>query len=234
MNRGRLQSAFVALLLGLAAWTVQAQTPFIISLNAQMDTRITQEPSSGGPDSVHGMDSIVCVYGKSGVAHRTLVKFTLPGVGPGINLISNASVVRLYYVPDTLAGESQSLTIGLAESLVTWDESSTWNSLGGGSYTTPYLSETVVTVGGAPRYIDFPIPDAVINNWLQNPSSNRGLIFVTGSNQIFDWKNFASRESTTYPFPPILEIHAIPEPAVALLLVGGSGALLGRRRRTQA
>lgn len=81
-------------------------------------------------------------------------------------------------------------------------------------------------------YIDILIPDSMAMDWINNPSSNAGLVFrvegLTGTSAIAFWSTDKGEFLPSLSFDYVL---AIPEPsAYALLLLGAVGGLVWVRR----
>lgn len=99
----------------------------------------------------------------------------------------------------------------------------------------PIASATWATGGTAPTAQDlqFTIPAAMIQSWIDNPASNAGVLvrISAGAGQ----SRFYSAESTASgsTWRPTLDIsyNLVPEPATIGLVVIGAAALVVRRRR---
>jgi hypothetical protein len=118
-----------------------------------------------------------------------------------------------------------------------WDESSTWNSMGGGvtigkqTEGSPDVTYTDPANRGSFFGIDVT---SSLQAWAKGSSNLGWVIMGTGTN--FNYSFYASSEHPTAGWRPTLSVTytspsaAAPEPGT-LLLVGSAAALLGWRKR---
>jgi hypothetical protein len=69
---------------------------------------------------------------------------------------------------------------------------------------------------------------AALQSWVNDPTSNGGLLLHEGGIHPGDFAIFASRESSD---PPVLSVSTVPEPATLSLLLLSRGLCFYRRSR---
>ncbi len=198
------------------------------------DTGITQHSGLGGPDSNHGTDSSFYAIGAGGFLSYPLIQFDLTPFA-GQNVVGPGTFSA--YV---LTGQSEGAPrqVSVRSVLVSWsDSSTTYNTFGAspgvqdGSDVGPVLdTQNILFTGPSDaRYVDWTIPASVLQGWIDDPSSNFGLLIdnQTSLNQ-FDLA-FYSMEGDNVPQLSF----TVPEPASIAALVTCAGALLLRTRRTR-
>jgi hypothetical protein len=205
------------------------------TLSAVADTYITEHPGLGGPNSTHGSQTFLWeVQGPVGGGFRTypLVQFDLSSFA-GQMVSGPTAEVRLLLTSSNVV-PTQTVSIRLA--LVDWDEfTSTYANFGGtgfnlGTQVGSALSTRTVTFSGSPESIAFVIPSATVQSWIDNPSSNFGLIWTSPPSGGSDDLVFSSREGTVAP-SLTFSLSPIPEPGAATLLLVGAALLLVHRAR---
>lgn len=225
----KLTHAFAASLLLLQVSPSNAAPNTITTI---ADTYITEHRGLGGANSNHGAETFLWeVQGGVGDGFRTypLVRFDLSSFAG--NVVNGSAVVRLELIN---ANRIPTQTVSVRTSLVDWTESTaTFANFGGSGFnqnaqTGPNLSTRTVTFNGVPESIVFTIPSTTVQNWIDNPAGNFGLIWVSPPTFGADDLVFSSREGTV---PPSLTFSAspIPEPATLNLLLAGIITLVARR-----
>jgi hypothetical protein len=134
---------------------------------------------------------LVSPYGSSGYVwdmiissetynlRHVLMKFDLSAY-PEREVCDNGTL-NLYFASVWLSG-----TVNIYVATQPWDESSTYSSITRPYYNSsaPIVSFTPVVMGGdvvSPTATVVTIPKSVIQNWIDNPSSNYGLVMKTSS-----------------------------------------------------
>jgi len=116
--------------------------------------------------------------------------------------------------------------------LVPWTESSvTYNNFGGDTglqsdeYGASICSVRLYDLQKWGEWITWTIPGSMVQQWIDDPTNNYGLLFKPNGYNRPEF-NFFSSESST---PPALSFEIVPEPAtLSLLSIGG---ILLRRRK---
>ena len=226
----------LALLLGGA----REATADSILLNPSADTYITQHANLGGPDSNHAGDPLL--YAIRGTTSSTLafplLRFDLtPFAGRTVTGPATLELFTSTFFPQDLPR-----TVSVHPVLIPWSASlvtfNNFSPLGPGvhfgSDVGAALDIRSFLLNGAnpPRYITWSIPASLLQQWIDNPASNNGLLM---NNQIvadrFD-VTFHAMENVNSP-RLTFQTGAIPEPGtLSLLLVGTltTGAGFLRRR----
>jgi hypothetical protein len=208
-----------------------------VTLNAVADTYITEHPGLGGPNSTHGSQTFLWeVQGPVGGGFRTypLVQFDLSSFA-GQFVSGPTAEVRLQLTASNVV-PTQTVSIRLA--LVDWDEfTTTYANFGGtgfnlGTQVGNALSTRTVTFSGSSESIAFVIPSASVQSWIDNPSTNFGLIWTSPPSGGSDDLVFSSREGSVAP-SLTFSLSPIPEPSAATLLLVGATFLVVRRARAQ-
>lgn len=162
----------------------------------------------------------------------------------GGNATSTKLTISVYELALANAGWLEgggNLTAVAAAGEVTWShlgyDTRAWaGSPGAGLSGTDYIATPVATfeweVGSTS--VELNLSAAMIQRWIETPSSNAGLLFVAtnGAGENAMTANFASSEHATAGLRPLLAIDytPVPEPGTwAALLVGG--AVLAWRRK---
>jgi len=180
----------------------------------------------GGPNANYGGTQSMCACrgDQVGYHRHSLVKFDLSAYAGWTMEPGTQPIVELWLAGMHTAGWKGN---PVRADLITgrdWDEMSvTYNSFfAAGQALTPLVTHTVYDsqVG---RYHTWPIPDWVVQDWLDHPSTNYGLLFesLTNINKTDAW--FHTREVAGHE--PRITFEAIPEPGTLILLIVG-GVLL--------
>lgn len=97
----------------------------------------------------------------------------------------------------------------------------------GTDYTTALVG-SAVSADTTAQWVEFTLSAAVIQNWIDNPSQNYGLVLTSPGALQGEAAFFVSSESGTNG--PELQVTVIPEPTtVGLFLISSAGVLLLRR-----
>ena len=165
---------------------------------------------------------------------RTLIRFDLGSLGIDPATVARATI-NLFAVPGLPPFDDPTaaapVTIALREVTGDWTETSvTWE-------TQPDVSDVVTTAqqDGVNRLVSFDVTE-LVRDWLADPSGNRGVQLSQPDILLSDRGRpiaslFLSSAAADPSQRPFLEISQVPEPASAVLLGLGMGALSLRRRR---
>ncbi len=227
--------AFIFLIListcSLPVWSA------LVSVGASADTYITEYNAIGGSNSVN--DTATSLYaitangGNPAFRSYPLVSFDLSAI---INKKVVGPATFEMFVQGTNFGFDSSKQVSVHEVLTDWDSTTlTFNTFGaaagvqfGTDVGIELDSTSIIYPGVGNRYISWEIPQTVIQSWIDDPSTNNGLLLVNQELQNFTDLQFGSLESQN---APKLTFTSVSEPTIVLLL--GAGLLLiGRRRRS--
>jgi hypothetical protein len=205
----------------------------VFAVGAVADTYITEHPNLGGPSSIHGGDQTLFEIGSYTFESYPLIRFDLSGFA-GQTVFGPASL-KLNVV-STWSGDTVSQTIEALAVLIPWDESTvSWNSFGPGPIcgTNVFcvsLDTVSVTVSPGSVVTFSNLPSALLQQWINNPAANYGLLLMSTTLTVHEDITFASRESTIAPGPG-LTFQTIPEPSTLLLVGSGFAGFAAMLRR---
>src|ERR1051325_1921407 len=178
--------------------TVDANADTFLSYHYQLD--------SSAP---HGAESTMYVIGSGpGAEAFPLVGFDLQSYA-GRSVAGSSATVRLYVI-DAYPYKNPTQSIEAHESLVAWNEASVKYADFGNSFGIqpteigPALTTSIVSWDALPRYVTWSIPASVVQSWIDSPSSNNGLLFMSTTGALWQDLQFASREDSLAA-PPQLE-----------------------------
>jgi len=225
---------FRALLAAALSFTATLPARAALISNPSGDTYITQHSGLGGPTSNHALDASLRAIGTSTFLSYPLLQFDLSSLA-GETVVGNATLSL--YVSSGF-GLNAPRTVNVYDVLIGWVPTTvTYNTFGASPGVqfgtdvgaTAVASQTVGFPGMTPQYVSWTIPGAVIQNWIDNPSQNDGLLVrnLAGSSRDLA---FASMEGT---HQPELSVEAVPEPGTATAFFGVAclGLAVWRRRR---
>jgi hypothetical protein len=88
------------------------------------------------------------------------------------------------------------------------------------------MDSELLAPADAPLTLQFTIPHALIQSWIDSPGTNHGILLhmVNGSDVNFDSSELGGIQ-------PSLTFTVVPEPSAALLAFGSAALLMRRRRR---
>lgn len=195
-----------------------------VTLVPSADTDITQHASLGGPDSNHSSDGSLLAVGTSTFLSYPIFQFDLSSLA-GETVTANATFSL--YVSSGF-GLTSPRTVSLYEVVIGWTPATvTFNSFGaspGVQFGTDVAgaavdSQTIGTAGMTPEYVSWTVPAADVQNWINNPSLNHGLLIRNLGGANLDL-SFSSVEGAHQPQLTI----SVPEPgALSLLLLAAVG-----------
>jgi hypothetical protein len=241
--------------LGMGAALLQA-APIPVSLNPTADNSVLAD----GANTNYNSSTYLYLQGSSTAVRRSLLRFDLtPYAGKSVdgnatlqlkvdlNPSNSSQKIELYSIVSSNAawGETSATWNNLLKSSLTTDTTDSdkpWvNAAGTGSYpglgapgesyaAVPIATATAPAVGSS---FTFTIPASVLQNWIDHPSDNAGLLLRLSVENDSNSNNRVSlypREvGSTYG--PILKFTVVPEPATGALILIGGGLLTLRRRK---
>jgi len=181
------------------------------TVTASADTYITVHPSLGGPSSTHGSDPTLYEIGSTSCSEGQcmaypLVQFDLSGfagqtvVGPGslsLNVVA------------TFGSDTVSQSIEAYQVLVPWKASTvSWNSFGPGpicgtNVVCTSLDTVSVSVSPGSTVTFSNLPAALLQQWINNPASNHGLLLLSTTLATDQDIQFASTRSKVASGPKL-------------------------------
>lgn len=241
-------------LLGLSFCLLPLRAPAVtIALSPTQDSAIFQEVA----DNSNGAGEFLVVGTRFGAHHRrSLLLFDVAAVVPAGATINSAVLTLQFTTPrnwgsfpvslhrmTTAWGEAGSIGVmgqGFGAPALsgdaTWSSNihggSNWNTLGG-DFTATASATQFVDGNGAYDWNSTTGSVADVQLWLDNPSQNFGWIIV--GDEITDpgaatAKRFHSRENATDQPTLVIDFTPVPEPSSLLLVLGGLGILVRRKR----
>jgi len=204
----------------------------LIALNPSVDAYITEHASLGGPDSNHAGDALLySIRGTGSFMSFPLIRFDLTSFA-GMTVTGPAT---LQLFTDTGFPQDSPRLESVHQVLINYNASTvTFNNfspLGPGVHFGSDVGASldtqsfILNSANPARDITWIIPSAMLQQWIDDPASNNGVLI---NNQIttnaFD-VTFNSVENSN---PPILsfQTQAVPEPStLATLAVGAVGLL---------
>ena len=210
----------------------------LITVNPSADTYITEHASFGGPDSNHAGDALLfSIQGTGPFLSFPLIRFDLsPFAG---TTVTGPGTLQLF--SDTIFPQGSPRLESVHQVLINYSASSvTFNNFSplapgvhfGSDVGAALDTESFILDGDNPaRYIRWIIPAAVLQQWIDDPASNNGVLM---NNQIAANQFDVTFNSVENSNPPILTFHtqAVPDSGgtLALLALSAFGALACFRR----
>ena len=219
---------FAAIFFSLPAWS------YLITSSSSADTYITEYNAIGGANSVNDAASslyaITANGGSPAFRSYPLIQFDLSAY---YNHTVIGDALFEMYVQGTNFGRDSARQVGVHQVLIDWDSTTAnYNNFGtapgvqfGTDVLTALDSISVTYPGIGDRYISWQIPQAIVQSWIDDSSSNFGLLIENQELSNGTDLQFGSRESQN---APRLTFVAVPEPGALLLIVFGL-FLIGRR-----
>ena len=228
IRRVTLSLVVLALLFG-GVWKARAG---LIALNPSADTYITEHASLGGSDSNHAGDALLySIRGTGSFTSFPLIQFDLTSFA-GMTVMGP---VTLQLFTDTGFPQDSPRLESVHQVLINYNASTvTFNNfspLGPGVHFDSDVGAAldtqsfILNSANPARDITWIIPAAVLQQWIDDPASNNGVLM---NNQIttnaFD-VTFNSVENSNSPILSF-QTQAVPEPStLATLAVGAVGLL---------
>ncbi len=169
-----------------------------VTLHANADTYLTEHDGLGGSTSVHGDDETLWLIGRSGRRAYPIVRFDLTDYADC--RVEGDSVTLSLELIGSWAGASVTQSVSVHAVLVDWVESTASLANFGGSgfnrsiHAGPPLVTRNVSFAGQAATIDFGLPASVVQEWLDDPAANHGLIVISNTNVTQRDLYFSSRE----------------------------------------
>ena len=168
------------------------QTPpgQVLTVSASADTMITVHSGLGGANSTHGSDATLYTIGLDGFNTYSLVRFDL-SLYDGQTVVADGAF-RMY-LAGAFPAPAVDRTVNVYEVLINWDAATaTYNNFGG----SPGI-QSGTDVSGVPTatallswnsdaddgYRSWTIPQSLLQNWINNPATNRGFLLAIGSGE---------------------------------------------------
>jgi hypothetical protein len=181
------------------------------TVTASADTYITEHPSLGGPGSTHGSDPALYEIGSTSCSEGDcvafpLVQFDLSGFA-GQTVVGTASLT--FNVVATWNSSTVSQSIEAFQVLVPWNQSTvSWNSFGPGpicgtNVVCTSLSTVSVTVNPGSTVTFSNLPASLLQQWINNPASNYGLLLQSTTLGTDQDIAFASTRNTAAAGPKL-------------------------------
>ena len=201
------------------------QADVVSTITVQEDTFITDANFFGGPNSNHHLGSTLwCNPFYSAASNNLdswpLFRFDLSGFS-GRTVTSDANLELYLFGPvngNYYTNAARRVRVGVVRE--NWTASTaTINNFG---FNVNWgQTQNVVWNSNNPRYVSWTIPQATIQDWIDNPANNDGLILQSTTNRgrFFYEVAFASMENSLNR-PGRLTFSSVPEPT------GGLGVLL--------
>lgn len=182
-------------------------------LVASQDTAITEHPQAGGVASNHGKDPIIQAIGSETFRSFPMVKFDLSGLAGSV--VSGDAKFSLYMLDVHPQHEKVQKNISLYTwSSLNWDENTvTFSQVEfpdsplslPSDLSSPKLGTVPIDISNRRSYINFSIPQALVQGWIDDPASNHGLIVVNqqtaiGHDVVFSAKGSAKGTEPTLSF----------------------------------
>ena len=184
----------------------------IVLITAQ-DTSITEHPQAGGVDSNHGGDPVIQAIGSVAFRSFPMFKFDLSELAGSV--VTGDAVFNIYLRDVHPKQETVQKNISLyAFSSLDWDEYTiTFQQVEfpasptsrPSDLTPPKLDTVSINISNRKSYISFTIPQAIVQGWIDDAASNRGLALVNeqfdiGNDVIFDANGLAKGTEPTLSF----------------------------------
>ena len=186
------------------SWTVA--TAKTASVTSTADTYMLQN----APKKNYGTATSLGVGGDepagTGKDKYTLLKWNLPTIPAG-SKISSASVTLNVADPSAQTYQAYELKRPWVESAATWQlyaAAKSWQIAGAKGSLDRGATEVGTVSPSATGKQTFALSPAVVQSWVDNPSSNNGIIIANATNA--DGFTFSSRESTTSSLRPQLNV----------------------------
>jgi hypothetical protein len=237
-----LTSTACSIGLALAGLAGSIHSAHAATISAFADTTLTEHPTLGGASANLGPNPLLYSIGTSAFRSFPIFQFDLSAY-TGQTVAGNGTL-RLR-VSDTYQSQSVTNTLDLYSVVISWlENAATWNNFGafpGPDATTDFATPTIQTqtVSVTPgSLITFTVPQALIQGWINTPSTNHGfLVYNTTAASLMDI-SFASRQNGALAGPELvfstglLTATDVPEPSTMtmLMLTASLGALLVARR----
>ncbi|YCM47075.1 DNRLRE domain-containing protein (plasmid) [Verrucomicrobiaceae bacterium 227] len=204
------------------------------TLFSDADTFITTHPFFEGPSTTHGLDTeIYAILAAANYHSFPLVHFDLSSLAG--QTITGPVNLELYVSTGHPFGDGSSRSVSVYEVLAPWSEATTsFNNFGStaglqiGTDTpaTAASTQTIIFPGPGPRYVTWELPATLVQQWIDDPASNNGILVRNNQTaNAFDL-SFQSREGENQPK---LTFETIPEPSSSLLFGIGLGLAIFRR-----
>jgi len=146
----------------------------------------------------------------------------------------NSATLRLWYVND-----NSNNNVDFYRMTSNWNESVTWNSLGGGINAANADLTTGITtqLGGNidPASVSIDVT-SFVTSWVEGGMANYGWGIINSSNNGLQFASSENTSGTAGWHTPILEVDytaptAVPEPGTVILMCIGLSGIAGRYRR---
>lgn len=207
------------------------------TITAVADTFISEHEFHNGPTTAHGSDLLLySVLGNPNFKTFPLIRFDL---SPFTGQTVGSAQLELFVSLGHEADPGTTRQVSVYPILVPWSEAAiTYNSFGASPglqfgvdvATSPVDVQPVRYPGPGPRYIAWNIPASVVQQWINSPTSNNGLLVYNNESINQRDLGFDSREAAN---APRLTVNIVPEPTAATLLSATLAFLLLHRNRAK-
>jgi hypothetical protein len=197
----------------------------MVSVLTSDDTFITEHANLGGKTSIHGSDDFLYICRGTGV-YRTfpLLWFDLSQFAGG-TVNGSTAELRLELI-GSWNNTNVSQSVSVRELQSNWTEATTsfsnFGNIGFNEsiHTGNNLTTRNVSYNGSSEFISFIIPSSIIQNWIDDPTTNYGLILISNTTLNQTDLKFASSEGFSAPML-YFDVTPVPVPSSMFLLFSG-------------
>lgn len=198
------------------------------------DTFITTHSYFGASSLTHGSDTeIYAILAHQSYHSFPLVRFDVSGFAG--QTITGPVTLELYVSTGHPSGNGRSRSVSVYPILIPWSEADTSYDnfgdtpglqIGTDTSATPANTQTIVFPGTGQRYISWELPAPLVQQWIDNPATNHGILLRNNQTLTSYDLSFHSREGDNQPK---LTFDSVPEPTSSLLIGLGLSLVLCRR-----